>query len=300
MTKSKTSLLITLIGFSIFQTNLSFGQNQLEKKISQYVKKVQGNIGVYALVLETGQTSSFNGDKGFPMQSVYKFPIAMAVLNKVDKNILTLQQKIHVTKTDYISKNGHSPIRDKFPNGTDIAITDLLKYSVAESDGSASDVLLRISGGTKNTNQYIHQLGVKDIAIATTEQVQLANDNIQYQNWATPKAMVKLLDIFYTSKKLSKESRVLLLKYMTESSPGQKRLKGMLPPGTLVAHKTGTAGTINGLTRATNDVGIITLPNGKHLAIAVFISDSYANEIQRESTIANISKASFDFFSNIK
>jgi beta-lactamase class A len=83
---------------------------------------------------------------------------------------------------------------------------------------------------------------------------------------------------------------------MIQSGPGAKRIKGLLPQGTIVAHKTGTSGTINGLTRATNDVGIITLPNGNHLAIAVFISDSYDSHADRELAIAKAAKAAFDFW----
>jgi beta-lactamase class A len=83
---------------------------------------------------------------------------------------------------------------------------------------------------------------------------------------------------------------------MAESTPGAKRLKGQLPAGTIVAHKTGTSGTQNGITAATNDIGIITLPNGKHLAIAVFVSDSPADETAREEVIAKIAKAAWDAY----
>ena len=78
---------------------------------------------------------------------------------------------------------------------------------------------------------------------------------------------------------------------MTDSTPGAKRLKNLLPAGTAVAHKTGTSGTQNGITAATNDIGIITLPNGKHIAIAIFVSDSPADEKTREAVIAKIAKA---------
>ena len=85
---------------------------------------------------------------------------------------------------------------------------------------------------------------------------------------------------------------------MTESIPGAKRLKGQLPAGTVVAHKTGTGGTRDGITSATNDIGIITLPNGMHLAVAVFVSDSSADEPTRESVIGRIAKAAWDWASS--
>jgi len=84
---------------------------------------------------------------------------------------------------------------------------------------------------------------------------------------------------------------------MIHGPTGAHRLKGFLPEGTVVAHKTGTSGTSNGLTRATNDVGIVTLPDGRHMAIAVFVSDSKANEAVREGVIAKIARAAWDYWS---
>ncbi|MGI8882674.1 MAG: serine hydrolase, partial [Pyrinomonadaceae bacterium] len=97
---------------------------------------------------------------------------------------------------------------------------------------------------------------------------------------------------------LSESSQQLMLKILVETSTGPKRLKGLLPKDAIVAHKTGTSGTNkDGITAATNDIGIITLPNGKHLAIAVFVSDSPADEATREGVIAKIAKAAWDKWS---
>lgn len=283
--------------FFLIQPISSFGQNTLEKQFEQISKSISGNVGACAMVIETGETASFNGDKQFPMQSVYKFPIAMAILNQVDKGNFSLDEIIHIDKSEYIPENGHSPIRNKFPNGANITLRNLIRYNIEESDGTACDVLLRLLGGTKNAEQYIYKLGITDIAISTTEMVQMAVDTIQYQNWVTPKAMTQLLKTFYGGEKLSEKSRALLLKYMSVSLPWfDRRIKGLLPPGTKVAHKTGSSRTVNGLAATTNDVGIITLPNGTHLAISVFVSDSYASDNDRNLAIAKISKAAFDYW----
>uniref|UniRef100_A0ACD5H150 Serine hydrolase n=2 Tax=Desertifilaceae TaxID=1969992 RepID=A0ACD5H150_9CYAN len=84
---------------------------------------------------------------------------------------------------------------------------------------------------------------------------------------------------------------------MTETPTGLKRIKGLLPEGTVVAHKTGTSGTVEGVTAATNDVGLVTLANGRHLAIAVFVSDSTADQATREAAIAQIARAAWDRWS---
>lgn len=84
---------------------------------------------------------------------------------------------------------------------------------------------------------------------------------------------------------------------MTETRTGLKRIKGLLPERTVVAHKTGTSSTVNGVTAATNDVGLVTLPSGQHLAIAVFVSDSQATDVIREEVIAKVARAAWDEWS---
>jgi beta-lactamase class A len=170
-----------------------------------------------------------------------------------------------------------------------------VQSTVGESDNVGCDVLLRTLGGPAKAEKYIRSIGVKDMAIATTEVgQQVADQMVQYKNWATPAAMTQLLKIFWTGKALSAKSTALLMKYMIESTPGKNRLKGLLPAGTIVAHKTGTSSTVDGMTRATNDAGIVTLPNGHHLAITVFVSDSHADEADRELTIAQMARAAWD------
>jgi len=119
---------------------------------------------------------------------------------------------------------------------------------------------------------------------------------VQYRNWATPDAAVALLRALHEGRGLSAASRERLLRWMTETPTSARRIKGLLPAGTLVAHKTGTSGTSGGLTRATNDIGLITLPDGRHLGIAVFVSDSKADEATREGVIARIARAAWEFW----
>ncbi|MEK6476911.1 class A beta-lactamase [Catalinimonas sp. 4WD22] len=284
----------TIICISILCLSLpAFGQKDVLQEINEHAQKISGNVGVYALLLETGDTVAYHAEEQYPMQSVYKFPIAMAVLSQVDQGKLSLDQVIQVQATDYIPEQGYSPIRDKYPEGVALSLRELLRYAIL-SDGSASDVLLKTIGGIEVAHAYVQRLGVSAMAIALTEKIQVANDTMQYQNWSTPRAMTQLLKIFYTDDVLSAPSRELLLHDMINSKTGLHRLKGMLPEGTVVAHKTGTAGTYNGLTRATNDAGIITLPNGKHMAVSVFISDSYASSEERDLVIASITKSIFD------
>jgi len=272
-------------------------QHTLQRQFERIADTIRGNIGISALHLESGESTSLNGDQKFPMQSVYKFPIAMVMLHEIDRGVFSLEDTIEVSKEAYIPKAGHSPIRERYPNGVKLTLKEILEYNVSSSDGTACDVLLRLLGGTEQVQQSIHDLGVTDIAIATTEMVQVANDTIQYQNWSTPIAMNELLKVFYQGDYLSEESRDVLLAFMSISNAWfDRRIKGLLPAETPLAHKTGTARTYDGLTRATNDAGIITLPDGTHLAITVFISDSYDSQQKREMTIATAAKQAYDYW----
>ncbi len=266
----------------------------LQKQIEQIALSIKGRVGVTAMILETGETVSLNGKERFPMQSVYKFPIALAILKQIDDGKLKLDRKIQIQTSDFVEKSQRSPLRDENPNGVELTIEQILKFAVSESDGTASDVLFKIVGGSDGMREYLDQIGIKEIAAVSTEKELGADWETQYKNYASPEAAVELLRAFYERRAVSEQNQSLLMKMMIETPTGLNRLKGLLPEKTVVAHKTGTSGSKDGITAATNDIGIITMPNGKRLAIAVFVSDSPADEKTREETIAKIAKAVWD------
>jgi beta-lactamase class A len=288
------SILILCCAWGLAQTG---AKESLRGQIEKIALEAKGKVGVSITILETNETVALLGEQPFPMQSVYKFPIGMAVLHQVDKGKLRLDQSIRVEKADMVPAGLRSPIRDNHPQGVALSLRELLRYSVSESDGTACDVLLRVAGGADAVTGYLRSLGVQGVMVATTEKAMAGNEFVQYRNWAKPQSMVDLLRAFQEGRGLSAPSRELLMKWMIETPTGPRRLKGLMPAGTLVAHKTGTSGTRKGLTRATNDVGVITLPDGRHMAIAVFVSDSRAAEAIREAVIAKIARAAWDFWS---
>lgn len=267
----------------------------LSSRIEEIAQGAQGRVGFAATLLETGESFDWHGEDHFPMQSVYKFPIGMAVLRQVDQGRLSLDQKIRVEPGDLVGAGQHSPLRDAHPRaGVDVSLRELLRLAVSESDGSASDVLMRVAGGAGQVAGYLRSLGINGIVVANTEREIGAGHSVQYRNWASPRAAVALLRVLHNGRGLSPSSRALLLAWMTETPTGLNRIKGRLPAGTRVAHKTGTSGTTEGMTAATNDVGLITLPDGRHLAVAVFVSDSRGDLAAREGTIARLSRAAWD------
>jgi beta-lactamase class A len=270
-------------------------QNTLRSKIEELSKPANGIVGIAIENLETGDTLSYNGREHAVMQSVFKFPIALTILNQVDKGNLTLEQKLHISKSDLSDTLTYSPLRDKLTGrDTDITINELLHFMVSHSDNIACDIFLEKLGGPKIVNDYIHSLGVNGITIVATEKQMHSGWDVQYQNWCEPIEMTHLLDIFYKGNVLSKSSTDFLIKVMEATTTSPKRLKGLLPEGTVVAHKSGTSSTKDSLAAATNDVGVISLPNGKHLIISAFVSDSKASDTTRDAVIARIARAAYD------
>jgi beta-lactamase class A len=264
--------------------------SELLEDVKKIAAITRGPVGAAFSLLETGESVSLEGARYFPTQSAYKFPIAILVLRQIDAGKLTLDQRIRVSPNDFVSDREFT-IRRQFPQGAELTIRELLRFMISESDGTACDVLLRLIGGPEAATKSLRELGIENFIIARYEKEMFDQPSVRYENKATPEEAVNVLKLLQTGKILSDVNRDLLLDLMINSRPGPKRLKGLLPPGTVVAHKTGTSATINGVTSATNDIGIITLPDGTHLAIAVFVSDTKANLPTREGVIAKIAEA---------
>ena len=291
----KIASIFTLLSLIIYS---GFSQKSvLQNKINQIVKTKRAIVGIGILDFESGDTLTLNGKGHFPMQSVFKFHLALAVLNQVDKGNFTLNQDIFVSKADMIP-NLYSPLREKYSEGNiNLPLNEIIKYTVSQSDNVGCDRLFKLIGGTEKANKYIHNLGVKDVQILDPE-ARIQNDwSLQYKNYSTPFAAVQLLQKFHKEHILSKSSQDFLYKVMVETTTGPNKIKGLLPREAIVAHKTGFSGkNKDGLTGATNDIGIITLPNGKQFAIAVFVSDSMEDEKTNDKMIAEIALAAWDYY----
>jgi beta-lactamase class A len=300
--------------------------DSLGAQLRRITRRVGHEIGITALHLESGARISFNGDHPFPMASVSKLPIALEFLRRVDDGEVDLAQDLLVPTTDF--RAGHSPLAS-WSGGRDerATVDSLFRLMIEVSDNSATDVILRMAGGPDRVTRRLRELGIADIRVDRSEARTFADlsgipDTVpesELYRWSyfrmrdalpaetrqaarlrfgedprdtsTPDAMVDLLAMIHAGKGLSRSSREYLLNSMEESRSGPRRLKGLLPSGTPVAHKTGT------IAAAINDVGIITLPgDAGHVAIAAFVYTFHRTEWRRERTIAEVARLVYDYF----
>jgi len=288
---------ILILGLALFSLH-TFAQNltELRKELNQIISIKNATVGISLKGIESKDTLSINGNMKMPMMSVFKFHIALAVLNEVDKRKLALKQKIFIKKED-LKEDTWSPIREKFPNGNmNLTLDQLLRYTVSHSDNNGCDILLKLIGGTETVQKFINKNGTKDFTIKMNEDQMRTWENL-YINTTTPVATTELLEKFYKGKVLKKATTKYLYQIMVECSRGTTWMKAGLPEGTELAHRTGISGTNDkNLRAAMNDIGIIKLPNGHHLILSIYLKNITESREDTEKIISAITKASWDYF----
>lgn len=280
----------------------AFSQS-LQSQISTIAAQAQGTVSVSCSLPGTSLNCDLNPHNHSPMQSVFKFPLALTALHLADTGKLlptqrpgeqlsvTLDRTVRFLPEDRIP-GAYSPLQDRYPEANvNVSLREIIQLTAGLSDNAASDILLRVVGGPAVVQTYIRSLGIAEFQLQDSEQVLHRDLTAQYRNWLEPAAAVRLLQLLAGNSPLSPSATDFLMKILTDSTTTPNRLRAGLPPGTALAHKSGTSGEHNGKAEATNDIGLITLPDGRHLAIAVFITDARANESTRDAVIAQISKA---------
>uniref|UniRef100_UPI002586967E class A beta-lactamase n=1 Tax=uncultured Chryseobacterium sp. TaxID=259322 RepID=UPI002586967E len=195
-------------------------------------------------------------------------------------------------------ENTWSPLRDQYAGKeVEIPLSEVIEYTVAKSDNNGCDILLRLLGGTKTVQKFMDSKGVKGFQIKYNEEAMHKDWNVQYENYSTTRSAADVLKKFYEGKLLSKKSTDYLMKVMQSTSTGLNKMVEQLPENTPVARKTGASGKNNaGLTGAENEIGIVTLPNGRHYALAVFVSNSTETDTVNCRMISDISKEVWEYF----
>ena len=335
MTPKLLSLLVSLLLTTLHivaqpttttQKPADIATQRLEQELAQIAKLAKGKVGVCAMHLESGKQVSMNLRERFPMASTVKVAIAVQLFTLIEQGKLSLMTMVDLQPSDLHPGSGTLDVLFAKP-GVQLSVQNLLELMMVISDNSATDILLRLVGGTEAVQNRVKALGIQGMSVDRTIIQLLADlDGVTLppmDQWtlgfyarldstttpdmkrkatvalitdprdtSTPEAMVNLLTQIYRGTALKSESRALLLGVMERCRGGLARLKGYLPPNTVVAHKTGS---LDG--SATDDVGIITLPgDAGHIAIAVFVGDSPMPLAEREQTIAHSARAIYDYF----
>ncbi len=306
--------------------------DRLNSQIERLAAISEGTVGVAIVHLESGRSLFLNKSERFPMASTFKVPVAVEVLHRIDQGDFTLDSMITIQPGDL--HPGSGTLTNLFDNpGVVLSVRNLMELMLRISDNSASDLMLKAAGGSDAVNARMKALGVTGVRVdrPTVRLIAdyigipaLASDDIPPEEFrklaravpdsvnqlaatrfesdprdtSTPEGMAGLLQAIWQGKALSRTSTDLLIDIMRRCLTGDTRIKGILPPNTVVAHKTGTLGGGRNVHGAgtQNDVGVIELPNGAgHLITVVFVKGEDDSE-RGDRAIAQISRAAYDYF----
>ncbi len=240
----------------------------LEQQLSAMVAGKSADVGIAALDLSTGQSISVKGDVPFPMASTVKVAVAALYLAQVDHGRRSLDDTID-----------------------GVSARSLMDRMLIHSDNRATDMLIRDLGGPRALDVWLHDNGIRGLRVDRTiaQLLSAKRDLWDQRDSSTPMAMVELLRKIYRAELIKPASRNYLLDVMGHCQTGKNRMKALLPFGTPVEHKTGT---LNGYT---SDVGFVSLPGGKRIAVAIFARGG----ADRPRTIAESARAIYDGFRTV-
>lgn len=270
---------------------------ELQTELENFISTCNAEIGV-AVISDDGETTCVNGKAHYPLHSVAKLHQAIAVADYLNNNKIPLETEVAIQEYE-LQPDTFSPLRDKHPSGDfSIAIAELLKFSLQQSDNNACDLLFNHLIGVEATNAYIRSIGIEHFAIRHDERAMHLNPKFADENWSAPHDAAKLIYGLFTNDRFDNPYHRYVQSLLWGCETGKNRLAAPLT-GTKarLAHKTGTGFDSEiGYPQEINDVGFVELPNGRRYAIAVFVKNS-KNKLQTsEKMIADISAIVFRHF----
>lgn len=303
---------------------------KLQQQVELVSKVTDAVVGVGAIQIESGRSISIRGAEGFPMASAFKLPVAVQILSMVDSGKTTLDKMISLTPGDLHPGSGKLTELFFHP-GVSLSLANLMELMLVISDNTAADLVLREAGGPAAVTARMRDLGFPGIRVDRSTALLISDwqgvknlppesewtrdqwdplfDAVPQQqhmqarraemrdprDTATPDDMTRLLSRLWQRDLLSPHSSTFLLDMLARCETGTARIKGLLPKGTVVAHKTGTLGGV------ADDAGIITLPgDGGHVALAVFTKSSNRPEEVSERAIAEVARTVYDYFAIVQ
>ncbi len=302
----------------------------LEARLQAIVSGAPGRYSIAAKHLGNGSTARVNSDASIPLLSVVKLPVAVVVLDGVDHGRWSLSTPITLLGLDM---HPRGRLGDRFPRGGGpVSLYALLDAMTTRSDNTAADALMRLVGGPLAVTEWLERHGIRDLRVDRTER-SLGNDwyglppgadtmgsaeeirelrarvpgavhdsaaramLLDPRDTGTAEACVQLLERLWGGDLLSVAMTDTLKSILGRCRTAPHRLPALLPKGTPVARKTGTGGISSGVAVAINDVGVIRLPNGDEVAIAVLVGEPRGSVHRAERLIARVARSVFDAWS---
>jgi beta-lactamase class A len=240
-------------------------------------RETGGKLGVAAWDLETDARVGFRDHERFLMCSTFKFPLAGAVLARVDAGQERLDRRISYDASALLD---NSKITAAHVAAGGMTVGELCEATVTVSDNAAGNLLLASIGGPPALTQFFRRLGDDVSRLDRIEPELNGYAPGDQRDTTTAAAMLHTAHALLVDERvLSPESRRQLGAWLANASTGLKRLRSAFPPSLNAGDKTGT-----GDHGATNDVAIAWRRSGKPLLIAAY-SYGLAEDLDARSAV---------------
>lgn len=269
---------------------------RLRGELDVVARKAPGKLGIAITELTGNFRYTVHADHAFGLADLAKLPVALAAYRRADQKRLDLDARVVVTRGDL--RRPPSEIASAHPNGgASYAYWELLRATVVYADSTAADLLWRALGGPSEVNRLLRRLHVHDLTLRSTEAERATAARVHRtsaqggDNAATPAGFADFLAGIARQDYTLLDSTNELLLALDAAQAGATRVSAGLPKAVRFAHLSATSSTVDGVTDATNDAGLLTLPDGRRIAVAAFLGPSQADEAKRDATFARVGRA---------
>jgi beta-lactamase class A len=240
-----------------------------------------GRLGVAILKTATGERAYYRAEERFPMCSTFKFLLASAVLQRVDRHQETADRVVPIPPRPLLS---NSPLTEPHAGGA-MTIGALCHAVITQSDNTAANLLLEAIGGPTAITKFARSIGDPVTRLDRTElSLNEALDG-DPRDTTSPAAMLADLQAVFLGGILSTDSRQQVTRWMEASLTGLTCLRAGLPPDWRIADKTGSNGS-----HTRNDISVIWPPGHPPIIVAAYITQCYGPDSKREKLLASIGK----------
>ncbi len=262
------------------------GVGALEQRIAACAQEIGGVLGVAVTHLPTRTHVGFNEDALFPLASVVKVPLLVALYAEARGGRVDLAERVTYRRAARVAGSG---VLQDLDDGLAPTLGDLAVLMVTVSDNTATDLVLE-RVGKATVERTMTDLGLTSIRVPfginelLHELVDLRVGEAEYEevrrrlresagsggravipeesDRGTPRDLCRLFELLESRAILDDAACAKTLDICLRQKFSD-RIPGRLPPEVQVAHKTGS---IRGVR---NDAGVVYAPSGPY-AIALF------------------------------
>ena len=284
-------------------------------EVERLAEATGGIVGVSATHLATGRHIGYREHELFPTASVIKLPLLVALHEDAIAGHIDLSERVTYREASRVAGSG---VLQYLDDGLDPTLRDLSVLMMSVSDNTATDLLFdRV--GKDRIERTMDRLGLPSIRVPFDIREMLMElvdmDHSQPGGYdelrrllrisagsggrsmipeqadrCTPADMCRLLELIESRAILDADACTAIIELMKRIQ-SSTRIPGLLPTGTVVAHKTGS------YRRLRNDVGIVYAPNGPY-TVAIFARELPRDNIEDDEALARISLAIYGAFSS--